>query len=178
MSGYHRTVTPETFEVQAYGTPALSHVDSGTKSVKPQGFTGFVTEPLVEFFHRTLKPSGFSALSMGSSRSPFNPYAWQTLHVGPPMPTIPEGFNAELFGATWISLRVRDVFIPGSDFFLCEYDIDAFEQRMRVEEDADPAARGAQHCRTRLQRLRQQHLRQRQQLGPIHPPGRQHGQLS
>mgnify|MGYP003618726075 CR=1 FL=1 len=48
------------------------------------------------------------------------------------MPTIPNGFSAEVFGKTWISHRVRELTVEGFDAFLCEYDYQAFAQRMRV----------------------------------------------
>ena len=61
------------------------------------------------------------------------PYAWQHLHVGSPMPTQPSGIDSCAFGAgSWISLKVRDLPLTGFDAFICQYDVNAFEQRMRV----------------------------------------------
>ena len=69
---------------------------------------------------------------MGSSRKTEYEYMPQSLHVGPRMPTIPEGFNAEVFGKHWISLRVRDIQMDGFDAFSMDYDYTAFAKRMRV----------------------------------------------
>ena len=66
---------------------------------------------------------------------------WRGLRIGPLMPTIPEGFNAELFGNSWVSHRVRDVGVEGFDAFLCEYDLRAFKHRMRVWRRVEAPAR-------------------------------------
>lgn len=137
MSGAKRTLVVAPYIEPGFDTPTVTHVDSGPKTVRPQGFSGAVPAPVVEHFNRELPLPGFDALQMGSSRQD-SPYTWKTLHVGFPMPTIPEGFNADQFGSTWVSLRVRDIFVPGSDFFLCEYDVDTFAQRMRVRRTPTP----------------------------------------
>lgn len=69
---------------------------------------------------------------MGAGRSGDTPYKPQGLWVGEPKPTIPKGFNAEVFGSTTISLRVRDVTVDGFDSFISEMDISNFKGRMKV----------------------------------------------
>lgn len=72
-------------------------------------------------------------MAMGESLSNDRPYMWQGLRVGPLMPTIPNGFNAELFGdSAWVSHRVREFAVDGFDTFACEYDYTNFAGRMRV----------------------------------------------
>jgi hypothetical protein len=48
------------------------------------------------------------------------------------MPTRPHGFSAEFFGTAWVSLKIRDIFVPGADHFISEYDFRDFALRMRV----------------------------------------------
>ena len=82
---------------------------------------------------------GWNALSMGASKPNDTPYTWQGLRVGPLMPTIPKGFNAEQFGTAWVSLRVRDLFVPGDDFMqVAEYDPMEFAKRMMVRNASTP----------------------------------------
>ena len=53
--------------------------------------------------------------------------------MGPLVPNIAEGFDAQIFGAeSWVSHRVREVRGEGYDAFLSEYDLLAFDKRMRV----------------------------------------------
>lgn len=87
---------------------------------------------LIEFFHRTIKPSGYSALAMGNSRGGTQ-YMPQSLHVGPRMPVIPKGALMEKFGSTYIGLKVRDVGMQGFDASVIGYDPGNFNARMRVQ---------------------------------------------
>lgn len=87
---------------------------------------------LIEFFHRTIKPSGYSALAMGNSRGGTQ-YMPQSLHVGPRMPVIPKGALMEQFGSTYIGLKVRDVGVQGFDASVIGYDPGNFNARMRVQ---------------------------------------------
>lgn len=82
-------------------------------------------------YHRTLTMTGLSSLQMGGSRGD-SPYQWQSLHVGPPMPTIPAGFDAQAIGVGWVSFRVRQIEVEGYDAFLCGYDPQRFNERLRV----------------------------------------------
>lgn len=116
---------------EIFGDVTVTRRWTGPQGVVVDGISGHVPAPRIEHFHRTIAPAGASSLSMGSSRGE-QPYAWQSLHVGPPMPTIPEGFNAEQFGTAWASLRIRDIFVPGEDHFISEYNFRDFALRMRV----------------------------------------------
>jgi len=131
IGGTLKTIRHESTFSDVFGQAKLTRYWRGPQTVYPQAISGFVPAPAIDLFHRTLKPSGFSALVMGNSRGE-TPYAWQSLHVGPPMPTIPEGFIAEQFGNTWVSLRVRGIAVLGFDAFLSEYEFRNFNQRMRV----------------------------------------------
>lgn len=86
----------------------------------------------IEPLHRIVRASGTNMLVMGAGRSGDTPYKPQGLWVGEPKPTIPKGFNAEVFGDTRISLRVRDVTTVGFDSFISEMDISNFKGRMKV----------------------------------------------
>ncbi len=124
-------------EPALFGEHKLTHYWSGPQAIKPLGLFGSIPNPVVDHFHRKVHPGGFEATQMGSSRGG-SPYAWQSLNVGPPMPTLPDGFNAELFGDTWVSLKIRDIFVPGSDHFISEYDFKDFALRMRVRLEPTP----------------------------------------
>lgn len=86
----------------------------------------------IDFYNRAIRVSGFDAALLGSKVNSDTPYKPQGLWVGEPMPTLPNGFNAELFGKTWISLKVRDVSAKGFDAFVSEMDISNFKNRMKV----------------------------------------------
>lgn len=111
----------------------------GPQTIQPAGMPApaIAATHWVALLHRTLNMNGFYATQMGNSRGE-PPYQWQSLHVGPPMPTKPPGFNASAFGLTWISLRVRNLVVPGFDSFRCEYDYEHFAARMRVRNAVVP----------------------------------------
>lgn len=88
--------------------------------------------PLVEFFHRTIKPVGLNALSMGASRNG-SLYMPQSLNVGPRRPTIPVGTLMEQFGTTYIGLFVRDIGAHGFDASSMGYEPINFKLRMVVK---------------------------------------------
>lgn len=92
----------------------------------------------VDFLQRVRKLDGWDSMSMGGSLLGDKPYQWRGLHVGVPMPTIPKGFLAESVGEPWVSLAVRDVAAVGWESSKSEYDIDNFEQRMRVTKTLTP----------------------------------------
>ena len=121
-------------DTMAMGEPTVGRPPYvGPQTVKPAGL--LATQfggARVEHFNRTVLAKGHDSMSMGSRLDGDSPYMWQGLRVGPLMPSIPTGFNAEVFGKTWISHRVRELTVEGFDSFLCEYDYQAFAQRMRV----------------------------------------------
>lgn len=117
-----------------FGHPSLSRPEEINKTVKGAGLNALsVGTALVEFFHREIKPSGFNALSMGASRGQSNPYMPQSLHVGFPMPVKPVGNVMDVFGTTYIGLRVREIKLEGFIATAMRYDIGKFAERMRVK---------------------------------------------
>ena len=119
----------------------------GPQTIRPAGasFTVFPRAGISPR-DRALRMLGFVSLAMGVSRGE-TPYAWQSLHVGPPMPTLPPGFSTEEWGSGWISHRVRGVQAQGYDAFVSEYDFEQFAQRMRVRnaQSGAPPRRFLQH---------------------------------
>ena len=86
-------------ELLVEGLPSDAVVSAPTVSRPPyvgpqtlfvQGLEGWIGDARVEPFNRTLNLSGFDSLAMGATSGSDAPYAWQSLHVGEPMPTLPE----------------------------------------------------------------------------------------
>ena len=102
---------------QGIGAPSLDDTLWGQTEVQNQ--------------HREVYPHGFYSLDMGHSRGD-NPYQWQSLHVGPPVATVPHGWLSERHGTLWISHRVRDLGVVGFDASDLDYDFGFFGGRMRV----------------------------------------------
>lgn len=130
------------FDSTAIGTATVGRPAVVRDTIEPPGFYGAFGNQRIEHFNRAVTPQAWDSSRLGASgTSPrFMP---QRLHVGPPdWPTM-DGFCAEEYGMPWVSLRVRDVFVPGSDQFLCEYDFYNFSLRMRVSPRpvSGPAAR-------------------------------------
>ena len=127
---------------QAFGATTVKRPPYvGPLHVNATGFNAasFGAGTRVEHFHRAMTVPGWNALALGASKPGDTPYTWQGLRVGPLMPTIPKGFNAEQFGTAWVSLRVRDVFVPGDDFMqVAEYDPMEFAKRMLVRNATTP----------------------------------------
>lgn len=123
----------------ASGAATVSRAELFIRHVKPNGFQGAAFgHAWGDNLHRALNLLGYVATQMGSSRTPDSDYKRQSLHVGAPKPTIPTGFEASLFGTTWVSNKIRDVFVPGNDHFRSEYEPQSFAQRMRVKRAAVP----------------------------------------
>lgn len=120
-------------DMQSFGRPNVVSPYYGPRTIRVGGFNAnLFGVNRVEHFHRTVRASGTNMLLMGAGRSGDTPYKPQGLWVGEPKPTIPKGFNAEVFGDTRISLRVRDVTTVGFDSFISEMDISNFKGRMKV----------------------------------------------
>ena len=124
-----------------YGEPSIDHViPVGPRTVAAPGLDALdVGEQQIELLNRVVSAQGYEATRMGAAKPGDAPYMWQGLRVGPLMPTIPEGFGADLHGEQWISHRVREVHPAGFDGFQSEYQLEAFEQRMRVTRRAPSA---------------------------------------
>lgn len=136
------TLIPLGFDVHEFGAAKVGRPAVVRDTIKPTGFTAQFGAQRIEHFNRTVKPMSWDSSQLGASgTSPrFMP---QRLRVGPPDWPEMQGFDAQGFGTSWVSLRVRDVFVPGSDQFLCEYDFFNFNARMRVSthRPVAPAAR-------------------------------------
>ncbi len=140
--GWHRCLdgSPQTMvqydsEDQAlFGETVVKINYKGPQKILGRGFNASVFGATkIEFFNRPIYPKGYEATLMGRRIAGDSPYKPQGLWVGKPMPTIPDGFNAELFGDTTISLRVRDITAIGFDSFVSEMDISNFKGRMKIE---------------------------------------------
>lgn len=116
-----------------FGKPGIALAKDKDMQVLVPGLNALsMGKHLIEFFHRTIKPSGYNALAMGSSRGD-TLYMPQSLHVGPRRPTIPVGTLMEKFGTTYIGLKVRDIQVQGFIATVIGYDPTQFKERMRVE---------------------------------------------
>lgn len=116
-----------------FGRPGIALAKEKNVQLRPPGLNASLYgRPVVEFFHRTIKPSGYNTLAMGSSRGG-TLYMPQSLHVGPRRPTIPVGTLMEKFGTTYIGLKVRDIQVQGFEATVIGYDPTQFKERMRVE---------------------------------------------
>ena len=119
--------------MQAFGRSSIVALYYGPQNIRAGGLNAnLFGVNRIEHFHRIVRAVGSNMLLMGAGRSGDTPYKPQGLWVGEPKPTIPKGFNAEVFGDTRISLRVRDVTAVGFDSFISEMDISNFKGRMKV----------------------------------------------
>lgn len=106
---------------------------SGPQEINPFGLLSYQSEPpIAELKNRTIIPNGHDSLIMGASISGDTPYMWQGLRIGPRVPIVANGTDMSSFGLTWISNRVRGLSTAGFDSFLCEYQLEAFDRRMKV----------------------------------------------
>jgi len=143
--GWHSIPGPQT--VRQYTSVAssvfgvhslISQFPDGRQYVNASGFASatFGPDSHIDLLNRNIAPAGMDSLAMGASGVGDNPYTWQRLHIGHPMPTLPVGADTSLFGTQWVSHWVRDVQPQGYDAFVCEYDLQAFDKRMRVTRTA------------------------------------------
>lgn len=106
---------------------------TGNLTIYPNGFDAKQISPqLVENFIRYVGAEGFDSSALGTLKNQDGPYMWQGLRVGPLMPTIPSGSDMSQFGVQWISHRVRNLEMTGFDAFVCSYQLEKFDKRMRV----------------------------------------------
>lgn len=139
-AGWHTVPGPQTVTqfdsavMSLYGAAKVErYVPPGPRTVKPTGLNAQAFGAnRIDLFHREVKPQGHYATLMGTRKSGDWPYMWQGLRVGPLMPTIPSGAQTDLYGEPWVSFRVREIKPAGYDAFRCEYQLEAFDQRMRV----------------------------------------------
>lgn len=123
-----------------WGQAKLQHIVRHDGKLKPAGL--ILTEigkPLVDFYHRTIRPAGINSLAMGARKSDDKPYMWQGLRVGAHVPFVIGGLDATSFGDTWISYRVREAVVQGDDFAqVGEYEPGKFNLRMTIRNTIQP----------------------------------------
>lgn len=139
--GWHQMLdgSPQTIEqfnknsMTSFGGARVEAIYRGPQYVSVIGFDASVIgSSKVDFFHRKIYPVGEDVSRLGTKLDGDRTYKPKGLWVGEPMPTIPAGYDASLFGKTWISLRVRDVNAQGFDSFNGDMDISAFGGRLKV----------------------------------------------
>lgn len=123
-----------------WGKPATTQPHYHDGKLKPIGLKlSEIGKPMVDHFHRTIKPSGLSSLAMGSSKSGDNPYMWQGLRVGEHVPTRVGGLSFVQFGIAWISYKVREAVVQGDDFaVVSEYEPGKFNLKMTIRNAIQP----------------------------------------
>lgn len=120
-------------DMQSFGQPSISITYGGSFFINPNGIVApIVGGARVEFFHREVKTLGFNATQYGVRANPDLPFMWQGLRVGELVKGNYGGFENEVFGNTFISLKVRNVEAQGFESFVMEYDYTQFDKRMRV----------------------------------------------
>ena len=139
--GYHavpeyiRTLTQyDSQQSLVFGNTNISHkVDNGPRAIKPAGLNAFsMQNPLVQFFNREFKITGFVSTKMGESVHNDTDYYPQRLHVGFKKGVTNEGVNTSIFGQSAITYRVRQVDTKGFDSFISTYSISHFKDRLKV----------------------------------------------
>lgn len=119
--------------MQSFGRPSLSIPDGGAFFIKPNGLNSpTLNRPIVDFFNRTIKAIGSNHLQMGTRKSGDTPFMWQGLRVGELINGNYGGFENQVFGNTFISLKVRNIEVQGFESFVMEYDYTQFDKRMSV----------------------------------------------
>ncbi|MFA9283773.1 hypothetical protein ACCQ08_03240 [Comamonas sp. SY3] len=123
----------ENAEVSPFGSHAVDFApDSGPYYLRPQGIAGAFGQTTVHNQHRWFQLMGFDSMAMGARLAGDSPYQWQGLRVGPLVPTMPRGFEADAYGEAWVSLRIREVVAEGFESFTLDYDEESFDKRMKV----------------------------------------------
>jgi hypothetical protein len=120
-------------DMQNFGRPTFSIPYGGAFFIKPNGFSSpALNRPIVDFFNRIIKAIGSNHQQMGTRKSGDTPFMWQGLRVGELIKGNYGGFENQVFGNTFISLKVRNIEAQGFESFVMEYDYTQFDKRMRV----------------------------------------------
>lgn len=119
---------------QAFGRPSLAPPPYfGPQTIRGAGFSAVrlgVNE--IQLWNRQLRPTGHLSTLMGTRRAGDTPFMWQGLRIGEHIPFFAGGFETMRMGQPWVSFRVRGVDIQGWDSFISEYQLEMFDERMRV----------------------------------------------
>ncbi|WP_032137127.1 hypothetical protein [Kingella negevensis] len=122
----------DSVEGAALGKPVVSRPVELNNSIGLRGFdVGAVGLPVVALWVREITPRGFDSLALGFSRGGLS-YMPQSLAVYFPLPVLPEMVDCAVFGSAVVGLFRRAVDVVGFDVFVCEYDIENFDLRLRV----------------------------------------------
>lgn len=86
----------------------------------------------VSLWIREINPQDWDSQALGYSRGSPNEYMPQSLHIGFPMPIVPQSEDMAVIGEAWVSWFHRPIYPVGFDPFMMEYDYWDFEKRLRV----------------------------------------------
>ena len=86
----------------------------------------------VSLWIREINPQDWDSQALGYSRGLPNEYMPQSLHIGFPMPIVPQSEDMAVIGEAWVSWFHRPIYPVGFDPFMMEYDYWDFEKRLRV----------------------------------------------
>ncbi len=120
-------------DMAEYGLPAVARAAYlGPQTAAPPGIGAPAPQPpRVEHFHRAVAPQGFDTFAISQPLPPAWPRQSHWIsHEYPPFPA--QGFEATLWGTTWVSHYVRALPVEGWDSFVCDYEPGYFARRMRV----------------------------------------------
>ncbi|QLI49406.1 hypothetical protein vBPaeMUSP18_24 [Pseudomonas phage vB_PaeM_USP_18] len=143
IPGVQSVLLEEPVESVSWGRPSLTRPPYvGPQTVRANAIVPPPpSSPVVDFFNRAVRASGFLAQAMGASGQGSTTNMPQRLYVGPRKPNIPHGFVASDYGTPWVSYRVRGLSAEGFESFLSEYDFQNFKHRMRVTRTEIPKPR-------------------------------------
>lgn len=144
--GWHVIPGPQSVEqfdsafTQLFGRPSVSRPPYvGPQTITGRGFAATLWGANeIQLLDRPIYPQGYQSERMGTRLVNDRPYMWQGLRVGPHVPLVIGGYANERLGEPWVSFRVREVALQGFDAFLSEYELEAFDKRMRVTRRAAP----------------------------------------
>lgn len=102
-------------------------------TIKPKGIESPIFErPLIQFFHRAFRMTGFNAAIFGNSVNDDKEYYPQRLHVGFKKPVMPVGTDCAKYGKASVTYRHRQVGAKGFESFISTYTIEKFKDRLKV----------------------------------------------
>ncbi|KXZ74180.1 hypothetical protein AVENLUH5627_00115 [Acinetobacter venetianus] len=123
-----------------WGLPNVVSIIRHDGKLKPAGLVlTEIGEPVIDFYHRSIKPVGLHSMAMGTIKQKDQPYLWQGLRVGAHVPTKIGGLDGLRFGTAWISYRVREAVMKGDDFAaVSEYEPGKFNLKMTIRNAKQP----------------------------------------